>query len=90
MRNWLDQDIKVGSVVYRGARDGNTSEFKVGKVLKVDEVKGTVRVAWEYQPGYRGGVRIYKQVGTVFEINSLVVMPDETWKLLEEKVNDKT
>lgn len=50
MRNWLGQDIQVGSVVYRGARAGNTSSFSVGVVSRLDEDKGKVRVDWKYGP----------------------------------------
>lgn len=46
MKNWLGQDIKVGSPVYRGARQGNTSEYKVGIV---ESIKGNkIRVNWKY------------------------------------------
>lgn len=51
MRNWLGQEIIPGAVVYRGARDGNSSSFKVGVVRTVDEDKRTARVDWKFQPG---------------------------------------
>lgn len=50
--NWLGQDIVPGSVVYRGARAGNSSDFKVGVVESVNDGKGTARVAWKYEPGW--------------------------------------
>lgn len=53
MRNWLGQEIEVGSVVYRGARDGNTSTYKVGTVIKVNEDKRTARVKWHMEPNPR-------------------------------------
>ncbi|MGY1896185.1 hypothetical protein [Nocardia gipuzkoensis] len=51
MRNWLGQDIKVGAIVGRGARDGNTSSFKVGRVLALNEDKRTARIHWLHEPG---------------------------------------
>jgi hypothetical protein len=50
MYNWLGQKIEVGTVVGRGARDGNTSTFKVGVVTGLDEKKQTARVAWKLTP----------------------------------------
>lgn len=46
MKNWLGQDILPGSVVYRGARDGNSSSYKVGAVQTIKANK--VRVDWKY------------------------------------------
>lgn len=48
MKNWLGHEIAPGVVVYRGARQGNSSSFKVGVVETVNETKGTARVAWKY------------------------------------------
>lgn len=50
MKNWLAQEIEVGSKVYRGARDGNSSSFKVGIVSKLNEEKRTARVEWHWGP----------------------------------------
>lgn len=52
MNNWIGQNIDVGSVVWRGARQGNTSSFKVGQVERVNEQKGVARVRWLFEPGY--------------------------------------
>ena len=41
--NWLGQEIEVGSFVYRGARAGNTSSYKIGVVTKIKEDKVTVK-----------------------------------------------
>jgi len=41
--NWLGQNIEVGSYVYRGARSGNTSSFKIGVVAKIKGDKVTVK-----------------------------------------------
>lgn len=46
MKNWLGQDIEVGSIVYRGAREGNTSSYKVGRVLEVRPERAKVTVQW--------------------------------------------
>jgi len=47
MKSWLGQTIKPGDVVYRGARDGTTSTFKIGVVEYVKEQ--TARVVWKYR-----------------------------------------
>jgi hypothetical protein len=49
VRNWLGQNIEVGSVVGRGARQGNTSDFKLGVVTKLDEPNEKARVQWRYE-----------------------------------------
>lgn len=48
MRNWLGQDINVGDLVYRGARNGNSSEFKIGEVTRTTDM-GVVRVHWLFK-----------------------------------------
>lgn len=48
--NWMGQEIFVGDYVFRGARDGNTSSFKVGKVLSLNHEKQTARVNWLFEP----------------------------------------
>ena len=50
MKNWIGQDIEVGSIVGRGAREGNTSSFKVGRVVKLMPDKLKVTVEWQYEP----------------------------------------
>ena len=50
IKNWMGQEIEEGSYVYRGARDGNSSSYKVGKVLYLTPEKGTARVEWLYYP----------------------------------------
>lgn len=54
VKNWLGQDIEVGSVVGRGARAGNTSDFKIGVVTKVSPDKEKVSVAWKYESARAG------------------------------------
>jgi hypothetical protein len=61
MKNWLGQRIKVGDVVWRGARDVNTSSFKVGRVKGVAHDR--VHVNWMYE-------NLWRRLGTEF-----VVMP---------------
>lgn len=51
MLNWLGQDVKVGSVVFRGARQGNSSSHKIGVVESLNEKTRKVRVAWKYELG---------------------------------------
>lgn len=50
MRNWLGQELGVGDVVYRGARDGNSSTFKVGTIIYIKDEKAP-RVKWRYEDG---------------------------------------
>lgn len=52
MENWLGQDINDGDFVYRGARDGNTSSYKVGVIKSINVDKGTARVNWQFAPGH--------------------------------------
>jgi hypothetical protein len=51
MLNWLGQDVKVGSVVFRGARQGNSSSHKIGVVESLNEETRKARVAWKYECG---------------------------------------
>lgn len=46
MRNWLGQEILPGSIVYRGARQGTGSDYKIGVVDSVTGEKA--RVKWKY------------------------------------------
>jgi hypothetical protein len=59
LTNWLGQDIEVGSYVYRGAREGNSSSFKVGKVTKVNPQKQKVTVAWGAEAPYRENTYVF-------------------------------
>ncbi|MGW0245109.1 hypothetical protein ACWDYH_00565 [Nocardia goodfellowii] len=54
--NWLGQTIEVGTIVGRGARDGNTSSFKVGRVVSLKPDR-KARVHWLVEPGYSGEQR---------------------------------
>lgn len=51
MQNWAGQQIKVGSVVWRGVRDGNSSTFKIGVVEKLNSATGRPTVKWMYTQG---------------------------------------
>lgn len=48
MFNSWGQELKVGSVVYRGARQGNSSEYKVGVVESLKPGKPP-RVKWQFE-----------------------------------------
>lgn len=48
MRNVWGQEIVVGSLVYRGARQGNSSEYKIGVILTMAEGKAP-RVKWLFE-----------------------------------------
>jgi hypothetical protein len=49
VKNWLGQTLDVGSPVYRGARQGNSSEYKVGIIESISN--GKARVAWKFELG---------------------------------------
>ena len=49
LRNWLGHPIEPHDIVYRGAREGNSSSFRVGIVLAVGPRK--VRVRWCVEQG---------------------------------------
>ena len=86
MKNWIGQTIRVGDVVWRGARDGNSSSFKVGKVIVSTDEKITVNWLYEYGWAYLKGPtgndhivmpRAINSKGTLKDPNSLVVIhPD--------------
>lgn len=39
MKNWLEQEIEEGDYVYNGQRDGNTSMFRIGRVVEIIPIK---------------------------------------------------
>ena len=65
MKNWLGQEIEEGDLVYYGARSGNTSTYRLGKVVSFPERKPisrwyeselgpqNVRVEWIAEPGIK-------------------------------------
>jgi hypothetical protein len=53
LTNWLGQELRVGDWVYRGARRGNFSSFKIGIITKIDNT--IVTVNWRAEPGGGGG-----------------------------------
>lgn len=54
--NWAGQEITPGLTVWRGARQGDSSTFRVGTVLDVNEVKRTVRVHWLFEQSNRSWI----------------------------------
>jgi len=52
MINAWGQKIEVGSVVYRGARDGSSSTYKIGKVLSLKDGKPP-RIDWLFEQSGR-------------------------------------
>ena len=62
MRNCWGQKIEIGSVVYRGARQGNSSEFKLGTVESIKNRKP--RVKWMFESGTRW-IRIDGEMATI-------------------------
>lgn len=74
--NWTGQVIEVGSIVYRGARDGNSSSYKVGIVRKLEPSKPP-RVEWVAEPGYWGDkIRELKTMGSPSADSLIVVQLD--------------
>ncbi|OZD23834.1 hypothetical protein CH253_08200 [Rhodococcus sp. 06-156-3C] len=58
MKNWAGQGISAGTVVGRGARDGNLTAFKIGLVLEtLDDGRAVVQWATERRRDSRGPVR---------------------------------
>lgn len=55
MKNWLGQEISVGDYVGCGRRDGNTSVYRLGRVVSFNEPKRIANVAWLYEPWSSGG-----------------------------------
>ncbi|QDH85100.1 hypothetical protein SEA_DARDANUS_63 [Gordonia phage Dardanus] len=49
MKTWTGQYLMEGHTVGRGARDGNTSTFRLGVIERLIEDKGKVRVHWLYE-----------------------------------------
>ena len=80
-------------MVYRGARDGNSSTFKVGVVESVKD--RTARVHWKYEPSYAWrkvngeAQRVNNVVGELDSkgspsIDSLVVLPADALAYLDQ------
>jgi hypothetical protein len=65
MRNWLGQEINVGGYVYRGARQGDSSEYKIGIVTKVTESTRKVTVKWFARPS---SISLYGDQGKVIKV----------------------
>ncbi|ATN94044.1 hypothetical protein J4U01_gp114 [Mycobacterium phage Kumao] len=53
-KNWVGQEFKPGDIVWRGARDNNLTDCKLGVVLEAEN--GRVQVHWLFRHGaYRVG-----------------------------------
>ncbi|AYR03245.1 hypothetical protein SEA_KUDEFRE_112 [Gordonia phage Kudefre] len=80
LTNWLGQYFYPGVAVCRGARDGNTSTFKIGVVQKVTGTK--VSVKWMFEPNYaykiREGEPVYQSVKSTgaSEVDTLFTLDD--------------
>lgn len=82
--NWAGQRIEPGAAVWRGARDGNTSSFKIGRVEAADGE--TARVRWVAEMVWPGDVRLLgeKSIGRP-SIDSLTLIDPAT---LSNKVQE--
>lgn len=96
--NWLGETIRVGDHVYRGARQGNASTFKVGTVEKITRRTQpnfssdyVVRVNWRFSPGLWLSIPGEDRVSNVYrhntygnpDLNTLVLVSKEVWDHLE-------
>ena len=96
MINWLGQEIKVGDIVYRGARDGDSSSFKIGTVIKVYPDKQKARVEWsveqrgqcpEYgEPPEYGAYKLQNESIGICLIHTLFLCPDDFIDKLDVKI----
>ncbi|ASR84803.1 hypothetical protein SEA_HURRICANE_58 [Mycobacterium phage Hurricane] len=80
--NWAGQDISPGAVVWRGARDGNLSAFKVGVVEAVGVQPGKATVRWVAEQGWGGDARLLNSTGRP-AVDSLALLDPST---LSEKI----
>ncbi|AFN37751.1 hypothetical protein FGG44_gp60 [Mycobacterium phage MacnCheese] len=75
--NWSGQNIEPDSVVWRGARDGNLSSFKIGVVKAVGVTPGKATVRWVVECGYRGEARPLHSTGHP-TVDSLTLVDPKT------------
>ncbi|ASR85261.1 hypothetical protein I5H06_gp43 [Mycobacterium phage SirPhilip] len=75
--NWAGQQIEPGAVVWRGARDGNLSSFKIGVVEAIGVDPNKARVRWVAEAGWRGDARLINSVGRP-SIDSLALVDPST------------
>lgn len=62
MQTWTGQELEIGDIVYRGAREGNGSCYRIGKVLGFSDAQygyqgqhyTKVKVVWYYEDGLAG------------------------------------
>lgn len=85
VRNWLGQLISVGDTVYRGAREGDGSEFRVGVVTGFSRGK-TLRVRVQWHHRYRWSSPGTLDIESTVELNSVVVISDEVLQNLNNSV----
>lgn len=92
--HWLGIEIKPGMAVWRGARDGNSSEYRVGRVLKVNKDKATVEwvgvnhILYFHNSGTSEHIETVKRMGyswgpekpTLCDIQGLVPISEELYK----------
>ena len=72
MINAIGQTLKVGDIVYRGARQGNTSSFRVGRILKFNEANNTARCQWLHDLSGRNHNDSSVDVGSIVLIDLTV------------------
>lgn len=59
LTNWLGQDIEAGTYVYRGAREGNSSSYKIGQVRRVNLQSGKATVDWAAEAPFRDKTYVF-------------------------------
>ena len=86
LTNWVGQPVEVGTIVGRGARDGNTSSFKVGVVTKA-QANERPTVHWMYEEGWNGRREISSNgspsASSLFVIDVPSIDPEVRSKLTE-------
>ena len=53
-RNWAGQKLAEDDVVWRGAREGNGSSFKIGRIVSFSEGYSKARVHWLWEQWWDG------------------------------------
>ena len=82
MKNFLNQEIGEGSVVYRGERQG--SHGRLVGVVDIDHGDGNATVAWNFEL-FERWQRVTRR--HIVSIRSLVVLDEDVLKSISEENN---
>ena len=67
MINWRGQSVKEGDIVYRGARERDSSSFRIGRVRKVNPEKQVVTVLWLFEQSTDWENKTYKTIPRIMK-----------------------